>query len=558
MNKMSDKKTERSVPSKVVKTKKEIASKIDTGMAQKPSAISLAKSRQQSAVSRTTSKQSNLSTSISRPGSSATATRTSKVNLVDSKPGMVPAYLRNKRPVTASGKDSEVNRKFGTQSKPVLDGIVKKTPLDKSNQPPAATVTNVEQTPTETDQIDSGMKAGDPPCEGDRPVPVDIQQTSLSVKEQELRDLQGKMKQLEELYDQLDKDCKKKQEQISELEAVLAVKSVVIVDRENDIQKLIETVENLRSTTTSREQEMEQTLAGLRQELVEKCNDLGKAEGKIWHLNERIEDLKEKLVQVGNDLEEKENQLDELLKKENKKDSKIDEQLEEIKVFKHKSEEFTQKINDLTQEIANKDSMITYLLAAKPTNTVQPELEAFLVEATNSRTNGATRQDDILLQVRSKLLNSLESSQESFKARCEVDGDTDSDNRTAEEGLAAKQRHQCSREEQIISDIERNNQKSKAVRNKLLEMLKQLKKENRQMREILRNNYGQDTQPEPCEKSLKNDSRLKGQLLDQIYRLFPEEPLLQKETMEQIVEEEVLNRIDFEKISSKGDATQIR
>lgn len=77
-----------------------------------------------------------------------------------------------------------------------------------------------------------------------------------------------------------------------------------------------------------------------------------------------------------------------------------------------------QRINLLTQEIADKDAFIAALRMGEPQQFVQTELEAQQLRIKNNMLVSAKQQDDILLQVRSKLLETLENSKEVFKARC--------------------------------------------------------------------------------------------------------------------------------------------
>ncbi|XP_065085535.1 ERC protein 2-like [Ochlerotatus camptorhynchus] len=579
-------KTERSASPKVMKTRKQITSKIDSGVSKKSSTLTLIKSRQPSTASRTSSKQSidekkpsGIPTSRSRPATSFSSSRfsqSSKLSIVDDKLqqgvhklGQLPSYLRGNRPSTAVSKlkttesetrrildkgneDSEAVKKvlefdsmrfekfrnnlsqqYGSyaNSKAALDGIERKSPLkrDKIKEPHVsspAKATDLEQAMakicTETDQIDSGIQVGCTPCEGEGSGDAALQQAVLLRKELELSEVHGKVRQLEEKCDRLEADCNQKRERILELETVLAA----IKEREHDFEK---------------------------------------NKGKVRTLSAQIEDLKAKLVEAGNTLEDREKQLFESEEKEAEK---------EMEAFRQQSEELSQRINLLTQEIADKDATIATLTTGDPTETVETELQAHRTEVDalqeevrklrfeNNMLVSVKKQDDILLQIRSKLLESLERSKEMFKARCEEmtgDGEIGVASRVRAEGfdilfetLSEKQR-QCCKEEQIIGEIEQNNQKCKTERNKLLEMLKRLKKENRQMREIM-NNSGPDVLTECYDESTRDDSHLKGQLLDHICQLFPEEPSLQEPTVElDNVEEEILSRINYdnEQISSE-------
>ncbi|XP_058465836.1 uncharacterized protein LOC131439159 [Malaya genurostris] len=130
--------------------------------------------------------------------------------------------------------------------------------------------------------------------------------------------------------------------------------------------------------------------------------------------------------------------------------------------------------------------------------------------------------DDIMLQVRSNLLDCLESNKESFKARCEfltkyedVDESQVQEFDTLFNTVSDKQR-ECWEDEKTIAEIEHKIREFKTVRSKLLDILKHLKGDNRKMLGIIRSkaSYNHDT-------SNTHHSQLPAQIFGQVQKWFP-------------------------------------
>ncbi|XP_021707674.1 GRIP and coiled-coil domain-containing protein 2 isoform X2 [Aedes aegypti] len=562
-----------------------------------------------------------------RPNTSFMSTRishSSKLNLAINdrvqqgvhRLGKLPPYLRNsQRPATATSKlrptesetkrkqqevakdDSEVAKrvlelhsaryqkfqnelpaKYGQYAmhKNMLDGLEKnceekpKIAGEEPNVSSATRTTDLEQAVAkicaETDQTELGVREGCPPCEGHRSRDTAAIQGTLGAgKHMELEELFEKMKQLQEKCEQHEVDCRMKQERIVALECELVGKC-------ETIEKLQNHMDNAKLISKSREsiaqdnvKELESKLAEVRAELVQKCNDLTRSENKIFVLNSRIVELQQKLTGLSDDNEEKDKRIFELTEKE-----------VELDALNHRCEELTQQIIMMKEEATAKVSLqvdtpiedpikdaLLAELETKRTEVVSLRQENEKLRYENSKITNDKKQQDVLFEIRQKLLDNIQRSKEAFKVRCEeftsYEGDAEVDKeheRTRDilfQTLAEKQRR-CCREEQIISEIDQNTRKCKAVRNSLLHMVKRFKNENRQMREIMLK-CGPNVSMEPFEEPTKEGSQLKKEVVDRMLRLFPEESL--REFVEEArldEEEKVTKRIIYdEQILSKNE-----
>ncbi|XP_058839268.1 ankyrin repeat domain-containing protein 24-like isoform X2 [Topomyia yanbarensis] len=537
------------------------------------------------------------------------------------KPGTLPKYLRSKRPATvhSSFKPTDVTKRKNDESH---DSSQKQIAQDKkrfdkfkadigekiqkySNSKEALTKDSRIQSDqsvipaaegaleqaiahfcAEPDQI---VTTEGPPCGGAGD--VNQVQTLLLTREAELTELNGKMRQLEEKCNCLEEDCRTQIERALDLDCQLRAKTALVQEREAEIDKLKAYVDNLRAISTSREtvshesiREQDKLIAELRAELAQKYTELNNSNKLVTSQSTRLEKLKTQLIEVSNAREKEETDSFEIAQKLAEKETALDAALDENKRLtrcnqerKSTIEKLQQQISTMSSEIAAKDTQIASLKASGavelPTDSQKdsPEaqriklVETLQLELETLRNDynilqKMKQQDDVLLQIRSKLLDNLGSIKESFKARCEAltrdEGGEDEDDgrpqRTIEgfemlcDTVAEKQR-QCCEEEKIISEIEQNNRKCKAVRWKMLEKLKELTKENRTMKEIMSNGDSDLSMVDDRKAATANQSQLKEQILGQICQLFPDEvPVSKHRPEDDASEEKITSRIIYE------------
>ncbi|XP_019563325.3 golgin subfamily A member 4 [Aedes albopictus] len=561
--------------------------------------------------------------------------QTSKINLAIAdrvqqgvhRLGKLPSYLRsNNRPATASSKlrqtESETKRKqepskedkevakrvlelqgerhqkfknnlaaqFGqyATSKKMLDGLEQKpSRLDTTGEEPNVSSvgrpTNLEQAIakicTEMDQNELGDTVMEevcpPPCEGHRSAgDAALQEAATIGKRMELEELCEKMRQFQKKCEQHEADSKVKQERIVELEMELAGKCEAMEKLQNHIENAKLISSSRVSITQDNIKELNQSLKNVRLELLQKCDDLVRSDNKVFVLNARVDELK----RIMSELEEEHgNRIFELTEKEAKQQTELD-------VVNRRCEELTQQLTNAKEEATAKDSLnietetedpikstLALELEAKRTEIATLRKETQKLRYENDRLSSAKKRDDVLFDIRKKLLQSIEGSKEAFKAQCDelssFEGDAEADKehtRTRNvlfKTMAEKQRR-CCREQQIISELGQNSQKCKAVRNSLLHMVKRYKKENRQMREIIRMQCGDTVLVEPFEEPIKDDrSLLKREMVDCMYQLFPAVPVCElanedyQDGKEKIVSKVIYNQ-EILSEHERGEKTQ--
>ncbi|XP_058833171.1 uncharacterized protein LOC131691040 isoform X2 [Topomyia yanbarensis] len=577
-------------------------------------------SSRKSTLDITESRATSLSRPGIRKSSSVVST-TSKIGIPDDKiqqglhkPGTLPKYLRSKRPVTVhnclkptdapktkNDESHDNSQKLLAQEKERFDKFktnigekyqnysnskealakISRTQSEQSLVPAVEGALDqaVAHFCTEPDQI---VATEGPPCEGTG----DIQQVQalLHIRETELTKLNGKMEQLEEKCRCLETDCRTQIERALDLDCQLKAKTALLQEREAEIDKL---KENLHTSATSRVnvsresiRERDKLIADLRTDLAQKSTELIQNNELVATLSTRLDKLKAELFEANHAREKEENCSFEIAQKLAEKETALEAALDEKKRLSRRNQErkstiekLQQQVSTMSREIADKDAQIVSLKASgavelpKDLLKDSPEaqriklVEALQLELKTLRNDyntlqKAKKQDDVLLQIRSKLLESLESSKETFRARCEAlakyEGEDEDDGGPPQpiEGFEMQQ---------IISEIKQNNHKCKAVRSKLWEMVKQLKKENRKMKEIMSNGVS-DVTVDDRKAPSANQSQLKEQILGQLCQLFPDEVLASKHRPEDDVsEEKITGRINYEEqIDSESEPPNMR
>ncbi|XP_058458342.1 zygote defective protein 12-like [Malaya genurostris] len=533
--------------------------------------------------------------------------------------GALPSYLRSARPATAHGSSkptavvntrknencdstqkflvqenaryekirTDIGKKFRkyTKSREALNtaDTTKSTEKEQLNVPmvDGELEQAVALVCAETDQI---ISADGPPCEGT----VDVTQlrAALHHRETEIQELREKVRVLEGTCRSIESEHQKQHKLIKDLNCEINAKTSLVLERNTEIDKLKAYLNSLRSTAATISPEEKQytdnKLVELRTALAQKSAELTESSDRITQLNMKLEKLQNKLEEMKNALDKETNFGIEVKAKLDEKESAFELALDEKKRLSQSNQEkkatiktMKLQIFNMSREIADKDRQIGDLkasgavefprssLEASPETQQAKLVETFQLEVKNLRTElsvlqDAKRNDDVLLQVRSKLLESLESTKESFKARCEVLGKfedvdevTSRQQQTIErpemlcDSVHDKQWH-CREEEQIFSDIEQNNRKCKAVRSKILQMVKQLKKENRKMKEVISKGDTillKENQTTPNDKQRQTQD----QLLEQVRQLFPHE--MAKEELsanDNVSEEEITCRIIYD------------
>ncbi|KXJ80278.1 hypothetical protein RP20_CCG025854 [Aedes albopictus] len=405
---------------KALKTTKEITSRIDSGVPKKPSMITLIHSRQPSTISRTSSRQSglnivdrrpsNTSANRQRPATSFVSTRVShpsnpniggndKLQLSVHQLGKLPAYLRNRRPATAS--ESVTSHK--PKEEP-FQFLASYTTFQQNKEPPEAPVD------------DSGIEIGSPPCEGQVAGDAGAQGEEVPLG-QDLKEVLEKSRHLAAV-------CDRKQERIVQLEAELAAQGKIIQERDEDIQKMNTSMNKVRSLSNSRDTiaregmlELEQKFEGLQQELTQRCGELNKCK-------EKCSKLKQKLTESKALVEERDKTLFELLEKDSERKTELD-------TVKQQQQELKLQLTTLRDELAAKDALISELRAHDPIKIAQSELDGYRSEVEslqkevkelrfeNQMLVSVKKQDDVILQIRTKLLENLERNNEAFRIQCE-------------------------------------------------------------------------------------------------------------------------------------------
>ncbi|XP_053699070.1 myosin-9-like [Sabethes cyaneus] len=286
-------------------------------------------------------------------------------------------------------------------------------------------------------------------------------------------------------------------------------------------------------------EDLDKTIINLRNELCQKCGELTKSH--------TLEKLKQKLIDVETAREEEETKHFELQEKLAEKETKFQEEKTHLEQSnqkrKLKIEQLQTQLRIMSREFAEKDAFVASLKAqgavelpkeaaalADPPEALQAEVVSLRVElpglADTKRIQTWTHKDDVLLDIRTQLMHSLEASKESFRKQCEKCCNFVGKDET---------RRNDSNGEQIINEVEQNNRKCRTIRQKILNIIKQLQKKNRQMKEVM-SNCG----PELLGNDAKNNPNpeLKGQILEQINRL----PLPEDDS--QI--EQITRRINYE------------
>ncbi|XP_021697357.1 protein Hook homolog 3-like isoform X2 [Aedes aegypti] len=399
------------------------------------------KSRQPSTLSRTSSRQSSVnlldrrasSTSANkpRPATSFISTRVSqssnpniavddKLQLSVHQLGKLPAYLRNRRPASAIGKlersESSTSRKLDKpKEEPFRFSPVYAVAKDLLEGPGKVSAKPYKEPDANLD--DSGIQLCGPPCEGQGSGDAALQEAVLLARDLDLKELVGKTRQLSDA-------CDRKQERIVQLEAEVAAQGRAVQERDEDIQKMKSAMNKIKSLSNNRDtvareglSELEQRLDGLQKELTLKCNDLNRFKDK----NSK---LKQKLAEAKATVEERDNRIFELLEKDAAR-------VEEIKAIKELREELKQQLSTLQNELSAKDSLIADLRSQDPVKIAQTELEAYRVEVAslqqeveqlrfeNRTLISVKKQDDVILQIRTKLLENIERNRDAFRAQCE-------------------------------------------------------------------------------------------------------------------------------------------
>ncbi|XP_062550059.1 uncharacterized protein LOC134214749 isoform X2 [Armigeres subalbatus] len=550
---------------KALKTTKEITSKVNTGVPKKSSTLTFVHSRQSSTLSRTSSRQSHLnladrkssntnlagkarpttsfiSTRVTHPSSSSCITVDDKLPLGVHRLGTLPAYLRNKRPATAtakleSGQSPMIHRKTDSP---------KEEPFKFDAVTPSKAATQQGDAKEETKNDDSGIQVSSPPCEGQTPDGSEALQEM--VQEMGLKEILSKMRHLGD-------SCDGKQKRIEQLESEIVRLRRSIEDRDDDIQKMKFNMNKVRSLANNRDtiardglQELEKKLDSLQKELTQKCNDLFKSKDKISR-------LKQKLAESTATVEERDRTIFDLLEKDAVRAA-------EFKATQQSSDELKQQLTALRKELTAKDTQIIEMQTNDPMKLVQSEVDAYhSVVATlrkeveqlrfeNQMLASLKKQDDVMLQIRTKLFENVERNKESYKAQlkqlCRSGSVEEIDEEINQiEEVSSRQRRsvfeelddkQCAAEDQT-------DEQWKEVGSQILSMAKLLIKENKGLLDIV-SHCDADTQDGEHMRSVENDEQ--NQLVEDSL-LSEESTILVRESDERCdVEEEITSRIVYD------------
>ncbi|XP_055534001.1 girdin-like [Wyeomyia smithii] len=591
-------------------TKKEITSKINTGVTKKPSILTIVAPRQ---ISRPPSRQNTFSVRGNKPNdksstSSGGASSKSQLGLPNDKtqrlhkPGSIPSYLRSTgRPATVHSclKPSQEAAIAGPGKKIISRSSSQKIlsleekqfrafqkdfdcQLQKythSKEVLASDSKDQKQSELSCDLVQAAAKlcsdqtqqqvADEPPCEGTGESTA--HELALRSRENELKTLRERATQLEDKCKTLEVDCRKQMERAFDLECELKARDALIQEREQTLEQLKKLAQQ------ELPEDKEQILEDLRVELSEKS-------GTLIHNQSILVNLQKKLADVEAAREQEETRVFELQEKLTETEM---EYLEEKTRLEQCNQERALKIGKLhtqvttmLREIEKKNGIIANLKAYGAVELPQqvlkdsPEaqwgkkVEVLQAEVQSLRTElklleDAKRQNDVLLEIRTKLMENLEADNEKFKKRCEKfcesegEDEADSGKRNRFDGFemlcdtVADRQRKCCAEEKIISEIDQNNRKCRAVRQKMLGMLKQLQKENRKMKEAI-----SKSGPNLVEECAKNEScsQLGEKIFKQIRELFPAETVLPDDEQK---EEKISNRINYE-IETEQVASQVQ
>ncbi|XP_055600482.1 kinesin-related protein 4-like isoform X2 [Uranotaenia lowii] len=464
-------------------------------------------------------------------------------------------------------------------SKEALNETGKATPQQRSpnaTKPPRTSLSKeVAKICVETDQIDHYSAApGVMRLEGEGAGDSALQ-ASIALEE-----LNEKLREMERLCKDYQEKLKNREDQLAKLQKEMLKKTVDIEERDNQIAELNGCIVDLRFANIPEDSPLEQTVADLRLELAQKSKDLilniEKNEGYI----RRLDDASKRMAELEILLEEREQRLFEQTEKQADKETAFEKLKADHSDAEGRLLKATAKINNLRKKLTNLTNENTDLKAqlekkdpkVSKKSDQKEQLEQFQNENRivleslhaelkklryeNGMLKNAQSQDNILMEIKSKLIDNLESSKATLKARCEQISKTQTKQVEEDESthptrqmdgfealfksLATKQRR-CCKEEKIISDIEQNNRNCKIARRKMLDMLGQLKKENRAMRSIISSN------PDlALINSEETNEQVKGQIINQLCQIFPEEDNLQQQPKNGGTVERITNRIIYD------------
>ncbi|XP_062544347.1 early endosome antigen 1-like [Armigeres subalbatus] len=556
--------------------KRSVKPKIDTGLSSKHSTLTLipsTQSRQPSPISRPSSRKPNFNITATkpfnnpsvinrrRPSTSDASTgvpRPSKLSLSTNEEvpsrvhqlGKLPSYLRNKkRPVTATSKiravkpETESKREKEDSGKKV-DRLVRKFQYDKPK--PVMDESGKETSPKADSELDvsselqqvtakicsridhtqSVVLKGFPPCEGSQAREELLQEDQPVGKNSELADLNEKIKQLQGKIDSWEAECGLHKERIAALEAELTVKCELIAKLGNDVNNANQLSNSHESLSQKNIDELKQQVSNLQEELAQKCKSLIHLDSKMSVLNALVENLKESLAAVGQSSEEKEKIIGILTSK--------DEQLQKEKnALEQRCEELMQQITTMKEEASAKDAAIAviqnqlHIKSAQYSELEEKRSEAAALQGTCRKLRNGIEMlasmknhDDILPRIRTKLKESTERMHSERNKGTRGATTRCGEGVKADDEPARTQDVHLYSEEQIFSELKRNNNTYKETCNGLISIVKRLKKEKLQMREILSKREINIIIGPTMKENL-----LQKEILNQMYQLFPEEPL---------------------------------
>ncbi|XP_055629252.1 polyamine-modulated factor 1-binding protein 1-like isoform X2 [Toxorhynchites rutilus septentrionalis] len=270
---------------------------------------------------------------------------------------------------------------------------------------------------------------------------------------------------------------------------------------------------------------------------------------------ERIENLEKEVATKGAMISKMENGIDEMRKISNAQNSQMGE-LEQrladaLKICEDKDNQILE-LNTNLETVQKQKSLVDHRNdeALKMVVTLQTEVERLQRE--NRQLIDNKQQNDIQLKIRAQLLESLEASNQSLIARCaeldkpgvknEVEAQAKFEISRTLHNILSVEQSQRSMEKQNSSVCDQKSVQSKVVSHKILDVLRQMKNENLQLRGMIENKCVRNK-----EERVPVDNLLNKQSRNKLCQLFPEElPSNDVILEDDVIDEQITNRIVYD------------